>query len=50
MKNKNIHERLEEAYDILNFVRLDLDEKIDVNIITRSMELIEVMMWRFEEE
>jgi len=49
-ENAEIYSELEQVHDTLNHVRLDVDNKADKVVLSKAMELIDSVMWKYEED
>lgn len=49
-ENAEIYSELEQVHDTLNHVRLDINNKADKLVLSKVMELIDGVMWRYEED
>lgn len=47
-ENAEIYSELEQVHDTLNHVRLDVDNKADKVVLSKAMELIDSVMWKYE--
>lgn len=49
-ENAEIYSELEQVHDTLNHVKLDVDNKADKLVLSKAIELIDSVMWKYEED